>query len=1032
MKIRIEKYRAPLVSLLILLLSLLSGCNDQETHEELPIVLPNADEYQVRVLGIGQWAGQIEAIDKEIIIECNDSTCLFSGKELPISAYEFNGTNLVLKFGISERVKCTKASGSSTKHTCTVGLGGAHAIKILWDEISEEEVKKLDGKGSGVDHRKPNLIRVSTGDNFGISGDVAARMKDVPTISLLNKLGLDYDTFGNHNLEKGLGYLQNLINLSNHQYVISNLTNVPQNLQKVAPYAMRYIHSYEKNATPLLLAVVGSVDHSATNMIFSGSLGTVDIADYCATKYAMQDAYAQGARAFLLLTHLAVDQNNVDHQTLYHFSKMLLEMQDEKFQVCPPRFGYSDGDEKAMNKAIYESIVAVIGATARSNAAFLIHRENVGHLLTTTSSMGEMLRTSLEGCRISNALTEPADIAQSWGKPYVWPDACYDAEQNKLQQSYNICSEIDEDNLAAKGNCSYWEMYYGLSSAKKPDQNEALVENIKIDDQALWGLYQGISKNVVTELTAKALKICISGLKLDTDEVINTKACNERANTNFLPMNAQNEEIIKEVYAELKTDAGSKAMVSLLESTLNAGLEALVSAKKTAKPCTGMVNPITDGFCASDMDNKEGNKGGFVFVQVAEKGQLLYDIQAKLKKNDETNTYLNNGLSINFKKPYAQNNIELLPSTCNETLDKLENCKLFYEHYIKNKTEPLPYDKEKTYIKNCFEELDIKTAKEAVTAWQCLYASTTSNVCGDKEKFFKEPVIFKFEPPPDMSDKERETWEALPYSQQSIRNQTTKLGNLVCDAVIAYYKEEKIDVFLINSGAIRQGLKADVKVSNANNVCPYSNSIVVMKVTSKEIAGIIEHGLKFAVSADHGGYLQVGGMRYTYDINAVGEKIKHIELIHYGDAETENSYTSIYHTDLSKCPNKDRCQGGQESCLLRDKSDKYCYYFDYTKSSSVDESTQTYVLGSLDFLYTGGDGFVFPKVPARILDLYSVALVGYFRGTKTNSDCEDDSTYLTSDGLDQDALSKRLEEKRACISIESSESAEPCPSWESL
>jgi prolyl-tRNA synthetase len=49
----------------------------------------------------------------------------------------------------------------------------------------------------------------------------------------MNLMGFDFDTFGNHNFDKGLPYLQNLIDLATFQHVSSNLTNLSANLTGV-------------------------------------------------------------------------------------------------------------------------------------------------------------------------------------------------------------------------------------------------------------------------------------------------------------------------------------------------------------------------------------------------------------------------------------------------------------------------------------------------------------------------------------------------------------------------------------------------------------------------------------------------------------------------------------------------------------------------------------------------------------------------------------------------------------------------------
>ena len=48
---------------------------------------------------------------------------------------------------------------------------------------------------------------------------------EVPVIEAMNLMGFDVDTFGNHNFDRGIDHLQDMIDLADFQYFSANLKN---------------------------------------------------------------------------------------------------------------------------------------------------------------------------------------------------------------------------------------------------------------------------------------------------------------------------------------------------------------------------------------------------------------------------------------------------------------------------------------------------------------------------------------------------------------------------------------------------------------------------------------------------------------------------------------------------------------------------------------------------------------------------------------------------------------------------------------
>ncbi|PJB43438.1 MAG: hypothetical protein CO108_10040 [Deltaproteobacteria bacterium CG_4_9_14_3_um_filter_63_12] len=141
-------------------------------------------------------------------------------------------------------------------------------------------------------------VVLATGDSFGTSPPLASFFNEEPAIIALNLMGLDLDTFGNHNFDQGLEHLQAMIDLAEWDYLAANLTRVPQNLRSVAPYTVRDV-----GGVPV--AFIGVIDPQAPTLVFPGSFGTMDVtAPAPAVLEAWQMAQDSGATSFVVIAHL--------------------------------------------------------------------------------------------------------------------------------------------------------------------------------------------------------------------------------------------------------------------------------------------------------------------------------------------------------------------------------------------------------------------------------------------------------------------------------------------------------------------------------------------------------------------------------------------------------------------------------------------------------------------------------------------------------------------------------------------------------
>jgi 2',3'-cyclic-nucleotide 2'-phosphodiesterase (5'-nucleotidase family) len=127
------------------------------------------------------------------------------------------------------------------------------------------------------------------------------------------------------------------------------------------------------------------------------------------------------------------------------------------------------------------------------------------------------------------------------------------------------------------------------------------------------------------------------------------------------------------------------------------------------------------------------------------------------------------------------------------------------------------------------------------------------------------------------------------------RTGETNLGNFIADGMLEKAKTINANtvIALQNGGGVRTTIKAgNVTLENVLAVLPFGNTLAIMNLKGSEIKAALEHAVKDAPVA-HGGFLQVSGMKFTYDnTKPVGQKVVTMEV-----KNADNTYTAI---DLTK------------------------------------------------------------------------------------------------------------------------------------
>ncbi len=156
----------------------------------------------------------------------------------------------------------------------------------------------------------PNTLTLTAGDAYGASPPLSSFFDEEPAVRAMRLMGFDYDTFGNHNFDRGVEHLQSMIDIARvgpdeepgepFEYVVANLANRDRNLKHVKDFDIVKVGGVK-------VAVIGVINPEAPTLVFPGSFGTMEPTDPVAAANAARASAAQrGAQVFVLLAHMGV------------------------------------------------------------------------------------------------------------------------------------------------------------------------------------------------------------------------------------------------------------------------------------------------------------------------------------------------------------------------------------------------------------------------------------------------------------------------------------------------------------------------------------------------------------------------------------------------------------------------------------------------------------------------------------------------------------------------------------------------------
>ena len=154
-------------------------------------------------------------------------------------------------------------------------------------------------------------LTLTAGDDFGATPALSNFFNEEPSVKSQRLMGIQVGALGNHNFDRGVPHLQQMINLAGaptsasapgapFSYVSANLKNLDANLTGVEPVA--YF-----NVGGAKVAVIGITNEEAPSVVLPGSFGTIEVTDgiEAANKFARIARKAK-SDAVIVITHKGI------------------------------------------------------------------------------------------------------------------------------------------------------------------------------------------------------------------------------------------------------------------------------------------------------------------------------------------------------------------------------------------------------------------------------------------------------------------------------------------------------------------------------------------------------------------------------------------------------------------------------------------------------------------------------------------------------------------------------------------------------
>lgn len=745
-------------------------------------------------------------------------------------------------------------------YRCDYTVGGSLALRDTWDLLKKNKTQ----------------FYVGNGDSFGVSQATSAVFNDVPTPQILSLLKLDVDTFGNHNFDKRMSYLEPLIDLANpgkktdrlgYRYVATNL-NDEENEKKWLTHYKAVVPSHEGKGEGLAVAFIGALDTTVFSTTKSGVMGTLRIDEkMCSVVNELEMAYNENARAFFILAHVLTGSVTFRKlmDAIFTFSNSYLKDYVENGKISE-RFYLSECNSKLVVPP--ERLEEVFG-TRFINKIDLSKKENKAKYAKIIDDIRLEIFNGIIGV-VGEGRSEPSVVAYYADQLNTYPEYGMEWSTGCSKETGALKSEIDKHNIICEYRCADGDdecfskscsleierdEYEGIAS----DCNGSLMDNaycveIKFEEEQETNDLRShpIYYIQVPGQGTHALSLSISAQK--NEDINNGDGVASAYTTRIDSIK------IYPVISPIEDASQSEETIDLLDPSYTA--------------CKSLVEDVDERL-------KKFSKGGY-------EGKSCSDFFEKMSLMPKMYT------SIDALKSDSLSGENASKYDPNSYYQSYLQCEAAFNSYI--------------FTKSSDDDSNLELAS---AFWACMSSATTSILCG--EKSFVKPRIFKF-------DNYTET------TMTEDRMRTTYNTNIITTGYFNYAANDSkedvtFDVGLINVGTMREGDFSVFNETTLSQIVPFDNKLQYVSVPVEDLIPIIQLALEKAnqeINADYGGFPSVARMAIAYKhiSNEQGENSGE-------DVEVREGDESVGRIEITEVWLTDPYGAFTDLIYLRDLNQKY-------------------------------------------------------------------------------------------------------------
>ncbi|MGG3468785.1 5'-nucleotidase C-terminal domain-containing protein [Neobacillus pocheonensis] len=192
-----------------------------------------------------------------------------------------------------------------------LGVNDFHGQLNITRKFNGKDVGRVEYLAAYLKQKKAknkNTLLVHAGDMVGASAPVSSLLQDEPTIKVLNKLGFDVGTLGNHEFDQGVKEMMRLIHGGFHPttgyfegtqfpYICANVIDVKTGKSLLPPYKIIKVND-------IPIGFIGVVLDDTPSMVNSDGIKDIKFIDeVTAINQAVSQLKKQGVKAIIVLAH---------------------------------------------------------------------------------------------------------------------------------------------------------------------------------------------------------------------------------------------------------------------------------------------------------------------------------------------------------------------------------------------------------------------------------------------------------------------------------------------------------------------------------------------------------------------------------------------------------------------------------------------------------------------------------------------------------------------------------------------------------